>query len=50
MSLYRKHVPILLKAVPELNRRNLYPTYNELPLFTLGYVTSELVPRRLSAP
>ena len=24
MSLYREHVPILLKAVPEANRRNLY--------------------------
>ena len=23
MSLYREHVPILLKAVPEANRRNL---------------------------
>jgi len=25
MSLYREHVPILLKAVPEANRRNLCP-------------------------
>jgi hypothetical protein len=25
ISLYREHVPILLKAVPEANRRNLYP-------------------------
>jgi hypothetical protein len=25
MSLYREYVPILLIAVPEANRRNLYP-------------------------
>jgi hypothetical protein len=25
MSLYHEYVPILLKAVPEANRRNLYP-------------------------
>jgi hypothetical protein len=25
MSLYRKHIPVLLKAVPEANRRNLCP-------------------------
>jgi hypothetical protein len=25
MSLYYEHVPILLKAVPEANRRDLYP-------------------------
>ena len=26
MSLYREHVPILLKTVPEANRRDLCPT------------------------
>jgi hypothetical protein len=26
VSLYREHIPILLKAVPEANRRNLCPT------------------------
>jgi hypothetical protein len=25
MSLYREHVPVLLKAVPEANRRDLCP-------------------------
>jgi hypothetical protein len=26
MSLYREHVPVLLKAVPKANRRDLCPT------------------------